>query len=513
MTLRNFNLKRFLVIYTIIVLVIGIFVSVAVLKEDRQAIAATGWNTVGEYLGCNANGCTCYYADGCEIYLHVCDGWQTHAQGGKVCISSSPVYKGTLSEGQSMSSDSILSGVSCAYVQIDSNVPGSPAGAGNLGGVTLEWANWDSCYGEPEPEPDVCPYGSTQARVQSDITDPWKQNMNIACGESFRVGAFHDGTGQFANDTELQVVGPGVNTTLGNEGVVTTGTAGTYTVYAKTRVSGSSNFYSETACKAQATVTCTQSEDVCPYNSSQARVQKDINDPWKQEMVVNCGETFRVGGFHDATGQFANDTQIQVVGPGVNKVVGNEAVIATSAAGTYSVFLKTRVAGTSDFYPESACRAGAQVVCKSDVPNQSGFEITKVVTNDNGVYDIGDRVNFRVEITNTGDVVLSNVPYRDVFDSRYLVLESVMGSATRHAGENITNKFTKNLDGTLVTLTHNDLTNLLGDLRAGEKITLEFSFKANQASHSACNDAFSGPNGLSEKQARACVGIILNTDM
>ena len=44
-----------------------------------------------------------------------------------------------------------------------------------------------------------CPYSSVQARVQKNEQDPWKQNMWVLIGESFRVGAFKNGWGLFVD--------------------------------------------------------------------------------------------------------------------------------------------------------------------------------------------------------------------------------------------------------------------------------------------------------------------------
>jgi len=55
-----------------------------------------------------------------------------------------------------------------------------------------------------------CPYGSLQARMQRDITDPWGPEKTIELGEEIRLGIFHDGSGMLADDAhvELTLSGP-----------------------------------------------------------------------------------------------------------------------------------------------------------------------------------------------------------------------------------------------------------------------------------------------------------------
>ncbi len=93
-----------------------------------------------------------------------------------------------------------------------------------------------------------CSYSSTQARVQRDITDPWKPSLTICLGESFRVGSFHNATGQFANDTKLKVQGPSFSNSYSNGWTIRPPRIGTYTLYVTT------NSQSGSACEETATV-------------------------------------------------------------------------------------------------------------------------------------------------------------------------------------------------------------------------------------------------------------------
>lgn len=197
-----------------------------------------------------------------------------------------------------------------------------------------------------QPEPGSCTYNSTQARVQKDITDPWKQHIAVGCGRSFNVGSFHDDTGQFAGDTRLRVTGPGHDTFYRNGDTVRVTNNGRYTLSVHT------NNQRGDACRQQATVdvTCaptptatpTPAPQDCPYSSTQSRVQKTVNQPWQQELVIACGETFNVGSFHDHTGQFAGDTTIHVTGPyGFSYTPNNADTVRIVWPGAYTVRVVT----------------------------------------------------------------------------------------------------------------------------------------------------------------------------
>ncbi len=64
----------------------------------------------------------------------------------------------------------------------------------------------------------TCKNGSTQSRVQTNSSSPWSPSLNLKPGESFNVGSFHNGTGQFATDTTLLVTGPGGYQVLATNG-------------------------------------------------------------------------------------------------------------------------------------------------------------------------------------------------------------------------------------------------------------------------------------------------------
>lgn len=80
---------------------------------------------------------------------------------------------------------------------------------------------------------------------------------------------------------------------------------------------------------------------VCPYNSTQARVQKDLNDPWDRFKTINSGQQIRVGGFHDGTGLLAGDVRLNVTGPQNSTNIGNGSFITPASVGDYILHVTT----------------------------------------------------------------------------------------------------------------------------------------------------------------------------
>lgn len=215
-----------------------------------------------------------------------------------------------------------------------------------LGLMMLVWLGW------PQVVAANCQYGSTQARVQRNIYDPWKQYMEISLGESFRTGSFHDGTGQFAGDTYMFVTGPGFGypPTVGNETVVRPTVEGTYVLNVVTRGRYGGG------CEEKASVVVKKPAAACRYGSTQSRVQRDIRDPWKQQMTIRLGESFNVGGFHDHTGRFAGDVKIEVINPAGRAMVRrNGEAFVPKRTGMF------RVRVTTPGQTGEACRQVARV--------------------------------------------------------------------------------------------------------------------------------------------------------
>lgn len=196
----------------------------------------------------------------------------------------------------------------------------------------------------------ACTYGSTQARVQNSITVPWAQTITVGCEKTFNVGSFHNATGQFADDTALQMTGPGnFNTYFRNGDTVRVHEPGTYTLRVTT------NNQDGPACTETATiqVNCQQPAPppptptpvpagTCQYRDTQARVQNSLATPWSQAIHVGCEKTFNVGSFHNGTGQFAGDTTAVVSGPGgFYRTVRNGETVTAQENGIYVLHVST----------------------------------------------------------------------------------------------------------------------------------------------------------------------------
>lgn len=199
-----------------------------------------------------------------------------------------------------------------------------------------------------------CSYDSTQARVQNNIRTPWSTSIQVGCERSFNVGSFHNGIDRFAEDTVLQVVGPQDFIAFYNNGdTVRVPRDGHYTLYVNTRDTvGSACFDS-----ARVEVRCDRDQaNSCQYQSTQARVQQDIEHDWVRELELRCGQSFNVGSFHNGIARFAEDTEIRVTGPfWLNHTFRNAERIRALFPGTY------RVQVTTPGKSGAACREEAVV--------------------------------------------------------------------------------------------------------------------------------------------------------
>lgn len=225
----------------------------------------------------------------------------------------------------------------------------SPSGAVVNGGIyhlyasngqtTVDGGQTTVSCGTPPPPPpsSQCNYSSTQARWQVNTSDPWDSSKTITLGQSANVGSFHDTTGQFASDTTLTITGPGNNTTRTNGQSFQPSQAGTYTLTVTT------NGQSGAACTDTATLIVNQVTPQCTWDSTQARVQRDLNDPWASSRTINLGDQIRVGGFHNGTGLFADPgtVSLNVAGPQSFSNLSNGQFITPDAAGTFTLRVTT----------------------------------------------------------------------------------------------------------------------------------------------------------------------------
>jgi hypothetical protein len=217
---------------------------------------------------------------------------------------------------------------------------------------------------EPAVAQMQCTYKSTEVQVQKDINSPWTNHIDVGCNQGFRIGAFRNGTGQLASDSDtvLRVTGPGMDQYEKNGTFVFVKNNGTYTLNVGT-VGQTGNTCGGTA---TVTVNCNNNKpdtNACQYGSTQARVQTDIKHDWKPSIDIKCGQKFNVGSFHNGIDRFAEDTTIRVQGPqGLNHTFGNATRLRALYPGTYKVLV------TTNGKTGGACeeQATVNVSCPSD---------------------------------------------------------------------------------------------------------------------------------------------------
>lgn len=144
-----------------------------------------------------------------------------------------------------------------------------------------------------------------------------------------------------------------------------------------------------------------------------------------------------------------------------------------------------------------------------------GFSLRKTVIGDND-YRVGELITYNVVLENSGTEVITKINMRDVYTTNMRV-EAVylLNNGQRR---NVTSQFFANNSemesGNIMPRNPQnrnellDLTDITGDLKQGDKITLEFIFKALAQNQGVCNQAFASANGRSEVQSqKACVSI------
>lgn len=184
-----------------------------------------------------------------------------------------------------------------------------------------------------------CRYSSTEARVKLKGSSDWHKNLDIGCKKHFKMGSFHDGVlDDYAQDTVFEVVYPdGTSDRMifwrGNGKTIKADKNGVYTIKVSTKRQDG------VACADVATVVRNcgghghypqptmlpvpepterptpppgGNHDRCEYSSTQARVQRNEKEHWTENLELKCGESFRVGGFHNGTGLFSDDTILTV---------------------------------------------------------------------------------------------------------------------------------------------------------------------------------------------------------
>lgn len=143
-----------------------------------------------------------------------------------------------------------------------------------------------------------------------------------------------------------------------------------------------------------------------------------------------------------------------------------------------------------------------------------GFNFSKSVVG-KLEYEVGELITFRVDFENTGTEEITKLFMRDVYttdmraENVYLIREGRRSDFTslfldEYSRENgLIRPRDPGKPSELL-----NIIGLTGPLREGDKITLEFTFKAVAKSELACNQAFTSPNMRKElKSSKVCVVI------
>ncbi len=194
--------------------------------------------------------------------------------------------------------------------------------------------------------------------------------------------------------------------------------------------------------------------------------------------------------------------------------------ISSLAAGVYTVSL--RINEPYDYDDPDCDDIGYFRVLEEPEGN---FDVRKVVTNPRQYYRPGDHVKFNVEITNTGETTLDYMRFVDYWNPHHMRLANYNLIARRQRCNASTDNCNTNNRVTLRRGHHyrlvdinanrrqivvDDLTEYLGDLRAGEnyyeKFVISFDFVARAVRRTTCNVAI-GDDGEDHRMARKCVPI------
>jgi uncharacterized repeat protein (TIGR01451 family) len=151
---------------------------------------------------------------------------------------------------------------------------------------------------------------------------------------------------------------------------------------------------------------------------------------------------------------------------------------------------------------DPACTDSLWVNVRPENGNPS-YTIEKIITDADGFYNIGETVNFMVRVRNTGELTLTTVAFRDIYNPSRL--DYLSSSANRNGGSAQSVNFSVN-ESTGV-ITHSDLTSVLGDLNPNDYYDIAFRFRALTAVNRTCNEAYVNPDNLGEITDDECLSI------
>lgn len=237
-------------------------------------------------------------------------------------------------------------------------------------------------------------------------------------------------------------------------------------------------------------------------NSSQVAKNVTMTDNGVNGITIDSGST--TVGISDAqpradgwSGSIPGTVSLGDLNPGETRIIkytGRVNVDCTTLVNTASA-VATGIAAVSDTASVKVdnCDHGGsskKITIKKWVKNNS----TSTSYNDSSVNaKNGDRVNFKVTVTNTGDTTLNNVVMTDVIPSGLQFDDSVSGDGTASF-----NNTTFSVD--------------FGTIRADDSKTVEFAARvtSNSNNNTICNTAKATATGVSQVQDDACVKITTN---
>jgi len=152
--------------------------------------------------------------------------------------------------------------------------------------------------------------------------------------------------------------------------------------------------------------------------------------------------------------------------------------------------------------------------CQPAANEIPSYTIDKYIDGGQTSYNIGDLVNFKIKITNTGNVAFTNLKFRDVYNANYLTY--VGGSAIKSTGGNISDintVLTKRVTGT-IEIENITSSTVLGTLNAGAHIEVSVRFIAKAPINGTCNFGYAKIPELTEINDKVCVDSKnIDTDM
>lgn len=156
----------------------------------------------------------------------------------------------------------------------------------------------------------------------------------------------------------------------------------------------------------------------------------------------------------------------------------------------------------------------SSATCQPQEVIPPNYKIEKVLEGNQGPFNIGELVTFRVRITNIGQTTLTNVRFRDVYNSNYITY--VGGSAIKSSGGSISDinpHLTLKINGE-IQIANVASSSVLGSIAPGNYYEFTLKFIAKAPTSSTCNVGYADLPDLPEISDDACLPIKnIDTDL